>query len=644
MADDKQRSKKPSSLRNRIRYHMDNLLARGTWAVLLWLFAITLLVVIVSALLLNIFGVTFTGDENSSSWFEDFWQSGLRTLDPGTMASDEGWGQRLLALLVTMFGILIAGTLIGIIASAVEQRVDAMKRGRSAVVESGHVVVLGASARLTIIVEQLALAGRTRRRNVIVVLADCEPSELGQSIRAEVEDLHGSRLVIRVGDPSRPTDLALVGLDRARTVIVLANDDADSDAAVVRTTLAAHAVLGGFDRVPLVVEVTEPITGESLIRACGQGVHPVMPTQTIARVAAFTLRQPGLNQVIQELMDYYNSDLHLFDLGDLREEVGELINVRFAETLLMFDKARPIGVMHFDGTVDLNPDPTRQFVEGDRLIMIADDRRPPAKSTDVSKMNASDFPSRASLDGLTSFQRDSSPEHVLILGWNALGPQLVRQLASICAPGSTAEVLYDSRVVDEEVVELPSTIHGLELTSTATRVKNLQRLAKVSDPALTSIILLGYRHDISPGEADSRTLLTLMLIRQELQARGGAAPRLIVELLDAESVDLAITSGADDFVVSNTIASRFMTQLAELPERRTVMMHLYADEGGSIDLIDASALGVTGQMEFHEMVRAVYSFGLLAIGWRRNGDVTLNPAASDRVDLGTTDQVVVITK
>jgi voltage-gated potassium channel Kch len=459
-----------------------------------------------------------------------------------------------------------------------------------------------------------------------------------------VEDLHGSRLVIRVGDPTRTTDLALVGLERARTVIVLADDDADSDAGVVRTTLAAHSILAGSDRVPLIVEVTEPVTGESLVRACGQGVHPVMPTQTIARVAAFTLRQPGLNQVIQELLDYHNADLHIFDLGDLSEEVGELINVCFADTLLMFDKARPIGVMYIDGTVDLNPDPTRRFVEGDRLIMVADDRRPPAKTAGVNEMLTSNVSSLTSVNELASPHGQNPPEHMLIIGWNALGPQLVTQLASLCAPGSTAEVLYDSQLVDEDAVELPSTIPGLELTSTAIRVKNLQRLAKVSDPALTSIILLGYRHGISPGEADSRTLLTLMLIRQELDARGGAAPRLIVELLDAENVDLAITSGADDFVVSNAIASRFITQLAELPERRTVMMHLYADKGASIDLIDASALGVMGQMEFHELVRTVYSFGFLAVGWRRDSEVTLNPAAADVVQLGDADQVVVITK
>jgi hypothetical protein len=643
MADDKQHSKTTSSIRNRIRYHMDNLLARGTWAVLLWLFAITLLVVMASALLLNASGVTFTGNSDSS-WFEDFWQSGLRTLDPGTMASDEGWGQRLLALLVTLFGILIAGTLIGIIASAVEMRVDAMKRGRSAVVESGHVVVLGASARLPVIVEQLALAGGTRRRNVIVVLAECDPSELGQAIRAEVGDLHGSRLVIRVGDPTRPKDLTLVGLDRARAVIILAGEDADDDADAVTTTLAAYSVLDGFERVSVVVEVTNPTIAEGLIRACGQGVYPITPTQTIARVAAFTLREPGLTQVVQELSDFRAADIHLFDLADLREEAGDLAGTRFADTLLMFEKARPIGVMSLDGTVNLNPDPNRPFVDDDRLIMIADDRQPPAKAGVVQEILSEHAPSWSSLEEPASFRREIRREHVLIVGWNTLGPWLLTQLALEFDAGSTVELVYDLRYVDEDELEIPSTLSGIELTLTPVKKLGLQAAAKASDPTLTSVILLGYRKGLPPGAADSRTLLNLMLIRRELEARGGTAPRLIVELLDADSVDLAMTSGADDFVVSNRIASRFMTQLAELPERRAVMLDLYDAEGVSFDLIGADALGVTGEMEFHEMVRVVYSFGALAIGWRCNGDVTLNPAASDRIDLSSTDQVVVITK
>lgn len=129
-------------LRSRVRYRFDNLLARGTWAVLLWLGVVTLAAVLVSSGLLAAFGVDFAGSQETS-WLEDFWQSLLRVFDPGTMAADVGWGRRILALLVTIFGILIAGTLIGLIANGVEQRVEEMRRGRSTVVETGHAVILG---------------------------------------------------------------------------------------------------------------------------------------------------------------------------------------------------------------------------------------------------------------------------------------------------------------------------------------------------------------------------------------------------------------------------------------------------------------------------------------------------------------------
>ena len=145
------------NLRHKVRYRFDNLLARGTGAALIWLGVVTIVAVLVSAMLLAVFGVTFSGSA-SGSWFEDGWQSLLRILDTGTMAGDVGWGRRILALLVTLFGVLVAGTLIGIIAAGVEDRIDAMRRGRSVVIESGHIVILGGSSRIPMIVKQLVLA------------------------------------------------------------------------------------------------------------------------------------------------------------------------------------------------------------------------------------------------------------------------------------------------------------------------------------------------------------------------------------------------------------------------------------------------------------------------------------------------------
>ena len=178
-------------LRHRARYRFDNLLSKGTSAVLIWLGAITFATVVLSSLLLAVAGVTFASS-NDDSFIEAVWQSMLRTMDPGTMAGDVGWGQRLLALAITIFGILVAGTLIGVIASGVEDRIDHMRRGRSVVIENDHVVILGASERLPVVVEQLVTAYRRRGGRTLVMMADRDPSEMVDAVGAVVDDNHGS--------------------------------------------------------------------------------------------------------------------------------------------------------------------------------------------------------------------------------------------------------------------------------------------------------------------------------------------------------------------------------------------------------------------------------------------------------------------
>ena len=130
------------------------------------------------------------------------------------------------------------------------------------------------------LIDQLALAGRGRRRNVIVVLANREPSELSHEVRSGATALHGARLVFRWGDPTRVDDLAIVALADARTVIVLADDEA-GDFNVVKAVLAAGVELGRFDIVPIVAEVGDLRTGQDLVRACGGMVYPFAPTQAL---------------------------------------------------------------------------------------------------------------------------------------------------------------------------------------------------------------------------------------------------------------------------------------------------------------------------------------------------------------------------
>ena len=76
----------------------------------------------------------------------------LRIVDAGTFAGDTGWMTRLLALVLTLIGIFLAGSLIGLIASAVDQRIEDLRKGRSAVLEHHHTLILGWSERVPSIV------------------------------------------------------------------------------------------------------------------------------------------------------------------------------------------------------------------------------------------------------------------------------------------------------------------------------------------------------------------------------------------------------------------------------------------------------------------------------------------------------------
>jgi Trk K+ transport system NAD-binding subunit len=596
--------------------------------VLVYLGFVTLVTVLLSSAILAAFGVTLAGSDGRS-WLEEFWQSLLRVIDPGTMAADVGWGQRVLALLITVFGILIAGTLIGIIANGVEERVEAMRRGRSTVLESGHIVILGGTARLSIVVRQLALAGRGGRANTMVVLAEGEPAELSREVRDQVPDLHGSRVVFRAGDPGRLADLDMVALHEARAVIALSDRDGRGDAGVVRAVLAAGARLGSFDRRPIIAELHDPKAAEDLGRATGGAVHTVAPTQSVARITAFALREPGLNQVVEELLDFRGSDVHI-------HELGELTGRSFADTVFAFDGARPIGRIANDGTVEVNPEPETRFEAGDRLILIAQDGRVPPMAPSAAPAVAP-----ASSTSAPRLRARSAEEHLLIIGWNTLGAQLVEQLEQITTPGSSAEIVYDPALIQREDVEV--TGHGaLDVTLTPIRGVTWPLDDQIRTSRTTSIMILGYRRRLTDEEADSRTLLTLTSLGRDLADRSGDVPRLIVELVNGENVELARLTGAADYVVSDTLATRLIAQLALQPERRAVLLSLYATDGPSLHLVSAADLGLGGERRTSEILATAYSHGLLAIGWRREDELVLNPGNDQRVHLDDGARIVVI--
>ena len=98
------------SFRQKMRYRFDNMMAKGTPAMIAGLALLSLAVILIITLVAMI--VSRVGD--NSSFADDgpitvFFKTMLRTLDPGTMGGDEGAAPFLLTMLVAT----LAATAVG---------------------------------------------------------------------------------------------------------------------------------------------------------------------------------------------------------------------------------------------------------------------------------------------------------------------------------------------------------------------------------------------------------------------------------------------------------------------------------------------------------------------------------------------------
>ncbi|MFZ0015369.1 MAG: hypothetical protein WAL25_14775, partial [Acidimicrobiia bacterium] len=431
------------------------------------------------------------------------------------------------------------------------------------------------------------------------------------------------------GDPTHPADLEMVRLEEAEMLIILA-DQVGGDSRAIRTLIAADSSLRGFETVPAVVEVHDTATAAHLARVYPTGVHTLVPSLAIGRIAAIALREAGLGQVATSLLDDQGSDIHI-------SEIPPPVGTRFSDIRDDYPTARPLGILRAGGDVELNPAAEARFEEGDRMILISDRGGGLVGSGHVVDSTVAADHEDIALDF------DRPDQHLLVVGWSELAALMLADWASVTAPTSTAEVLIDPKTVaGDEIVTPDGPV--FEVTTSSGVPDLAERLA--GSPRIDTILICANVAGVEETDVDSRTLLDLVAIRRTLKGLTDPMPRVLVELLDVDSVPLADMPNPDDFVVSEALVSQLIAQLAEQPDRRRVLLQLYDHSGPSIHLVSPERLGLLGLHKAREVFEAAYRAGVLAIGWRlsgaRGGQVVINPGRDQEEGFDEDDRIAVI--
>lgn len=613
------------SLLQRLRYRLDNTFTSGVGFVWLMFLAMVVLAAAMTGVqaVIAAVGPLNEGQSGSGGYFETFWAAFAKILSLG---KEPTWGERIVAVLYWAITIAVTGTVIGFITSRIQGLVAALRKGKSPVVEAGHVLVLGWSPRVFPVLSELAVAAQNARGQLVVIFADRERELMQDEIASRAGDLSSLRVVLRRGDPTNPKDLTRANVAGARSVIVL-DSDQNGDAAVVSAVLAARSVAPGMTA-PIVAEVDDAATAAALRAVTDGQVRPVRSQDVIAQVTAQATRQPGLGAVTLDLLNFEGDEIYF-------TTVPELHGKTYGEALLSFPEASVIGIAGPDGAVVVNPPQAHVIASGSAVVAIAadDDRVRYRAATNA-----------VAVRGPVREVARRGPERIMVVGWSRMGSAVLRALGPYLEPGSSVRILARDEFVDEDERFAPR-MEGVEITYTpiSADIEELERIVRGS--AFDEVIVLGYRSEISVADADAHTILTMLHLSRLLGSAPGRGPRLVAEILDSRKAELAKMARVDDLVVSDSLAALMIAQLAENPRLSTVFDELFDADGAVVSLHPAERYAEPGsEATFMDLVAAAASVGQSAIGYRRasDGAVRLNPAKSERFVPAPGDGLVVV--
>ncbi|MDX3537470.1 NAD-binding lipoprotein [Streptomyces sp. MB09-01] len=639
------------SLRLRLRYRFDNLVAGGTAALIGWL-ALACLAVVIPASTVLVWADR-GAPATLSGRLTAVWVSVGQTLKIGGAVGSPVYV--LASVTLALVALLFVSTLVSLITTGINQRIMSLRRGHSTVLEAGHTVVLGWSDQVFPVIGELVAANANQRRSAVAVLAPKDKVEMEDEISAFLTDAGTgavtgtTRIVCRSGRTTDPTVLARVSPQTAKAVLVLPPAGEAGDAHVVKTLLALDAAVPGSGDAVVVAAVRDTRNHLTARLAAGPGGHVLCVDDIIARLLVQTARQPGLSLVYQELLDFEGDEFYTAAPGGLAGRT-------FGEALLAFTTSSVVGLLRADGVVVLNPDPGTAIDAGDRIVVISED-----DDTAVPQDAAAWVDEDAIV---TARPRTPQPERLLLLGWNRRAPLVLDQLDQFVSPGTTLDVVaLGGKTTLHATSEIAGARSRLEVSFHGGDITDPEVLAKLDVPSYDSVIVIGEAAGPWTGAADpndtgtdtdagtdDRTLVTLL----HLRAIGEAAQQelsLTTEMSDDGNRLLAPAREGADFIVSGRLISLLMTQISESRHLADVFEELFRAEGNELYLKPVADYVRTGrEVPFATLVESARRRGECAVGYRLRAQagtgpgfgVLLNPDKRQRVRFDEHDWLIVL--
>lgn len=600
------------SLRDRFRYWFDNRMAGGSIRLIRFLLIFTILFVMLSSGIIILF--RFNGDQEPSGVF---WDSISTIINAWMPSYEDGPLGYLIVMGLTAFaGLLFTSVLIGIITSAMEEKIVSLRKGNSIVIEEGHTVVLGFYPGEYTLVRQLILAAGDKP-GVIVIGAEMERDELQDYIRDNIEVPKNIKIVCRTVDLFDPKSIEKLAIRSCRTILISPTDDRTT----VKALLAVSALINSSEtrniRVNAIIAKNEYRFPETIARK--HNVTTLQTYNTLAKIIAHSCTQTGLSDVFREVFNFEGSELYYIQLPGTA-------GMTFRELMYRLDACVPIGIYR-DHEIMMNPEPDAVIEEGDKLLVFAEERES-AVLLEEGKVFEMD------LDHLEA--KPEKDARVLIIGWNETLKTVLEELPENV---SAVTMAYCNDSEEEYIRKLCLNMEmevQFEYCDLSEEKKMLNLVRR------TEHVILLSDHDKEEEEADMDTIFLLLNLR-DLRNRYHLGYNITAEMRREANQSLVVSDDYTDFIVASNMASLFLAQLAESPELKNTFREILSNEGNELFMKRAKNLHCTGEFTVSELRQIAYAQGYIFLGYMTAGARhVFNPPLDQKVILNKSDSLIVL--
>lgn len=619
--------------KNKFTYWFDNQMAAGTPALIKLLTIVAVSAIVILGLLVALFGL-----KSGFNLGMGLWLSLIHLLDPGTVGGNDLDNVPFVLgmIVITFIGLLLTSTLTGIICNAIDEKVQNLRRGKSVVVEQGHVIVLGTAGGLYTIISELIEANSNHPREALVIMDNKDPKDvMDEKINTRFPDKKTTKIICRCGNITDVNDLAVCSFDTCMSVII----NADSDAMTLKSILAVTSILKQYQNTnAYITAIIRDEQNKEAAELAGEDYVEILSyNDVMSRITAHTGRHAGLSLVYTDLFDMDGSEFYI-------EEHPDSAGKTLSELNRYFPVSTVVGFVKQDGKILLNPEPDQQAEKGDRLILFAEDdgeshmdeRPADIKEHLILKEYKKELPKKLDM---------------LFLGYSDKLIRILTEEDHYVAPGSkmTIALPKDQMVHLHEFDDI--TFHNIQLDIKICDIYTREKLEALVVPGMKILVLAEETEGMTEEEMearDSKILLILLQLRY-LSEKKNYHLNVTSEMLRVENQEVVAFANVNDFVISRNLTSLLVTQICQARELKRIFEELLRDEGSEIYVRPAGNYVKLGEkIDIYTACEAAARQREVLIGYRTYDhesdemEMVTNPPKAREVIFTETDSFVVI--